>query len=613
MQPQHAPEQPLPSLDELRKLHIVITDEDPVRAGDMKRCLQQGGFRHVLVLGSGREVIVFMNEVATRHEQQVDMLILNAGLSDIDGYRVCRTIKDNSRWHEMPLLMLTPTVHWQEDIMRRSIKAGATDLVFGPVTGMDILPRIISGLSLKLERDRCRQTEQELRDELNERAEMEERLQYLVGHDDLTGLFNRRRLEQAIEIAVMYARYKNKPSALFYIDLDRFKIINNTEGHVVGDKVLVDIAGYLRKMLGPNDTIARIGADDYAILVDGTNESDAIAFAEQMRYQMENYRYESGFRTYKVGASIGVATIRPGEMLSASDILAHADQACFIAKQLGRNMVHLFSEDDNNILRLKQDIAWVERIQQAIHNDAFRLIYQPILDIRNNRISHLEVLIRMTEDGKKLLTPAEFIPVAERMGLIHEIDRWVVARAINTLSELPDHMHDICLGINLSGRAFEDPALVPLISKTLQESGVDARRIIFEITETSAIANLEKTRDLVEEIRRFGCLFSLDDFGSGFSSYDYLRKFPVDYLKIDGAFITNLPQDATDQALVKSMIEIAHTLDKKTIAEYVENIETFELLKEFGIDYIQGHFIGKPDEHYDDLRLPDILQNPLQS
>jgi len=521
-------EHALPTLEELRKLHIVIADEDANRADAMKNFLQQGGFRHVLVLCSGKETIVFMNDVAVNHEQDVGMLILNINLSDVDGYQVCRAIKDNSHWQDIPVLMVTPVTQWQEETMRRSIEAGATDLVFGSGVGFEILPRVIAGLSLRLERDLRRQTEQELRDELNERAEMEERLQYLVGHDDLTGLFNRRRLEQAIEIAVMYARYKSKPSALFYIDLDRFKVINNTEGHIVGDKVLVSIAEYLRDMLKPGDTIARIGSDDFAILVDGINESEAITLAEAMRHKMEQYRYESGFRTYKVGASIGVSAIRPGELLSASDILAQADQACFIAKQLGRNMVHLFSEDDNNVLRLKQDIVWVERIQHAIHNDEFKLVYQPILDIKNNRISHLEVLIRMSEEGTTLLTPAEFIPVAERMGLIHEIDRWVVARAIKTLSELPDHMHDICLDINLSGRAFEDPALLPLISKTLEDTAVDAKRIIFEITETSAIANLDKTRDMVEEIRSLGCLFSLDDFGSGFSSYDYLRKFPVD-------------------------------------------------------------------------------------
>ena len=580
--------------DELRTMTVLIVDDVPDNVDLLRTMLNKSGFTRIITAASGREAVQHLRDNMRDERSTVDAVLLDIMMPEMDGYEVCRTLRRHDVWADIPVIMVTANATWQEKVSRESFDAGATDVLFKPIRRVDLMPRIISALALKKERDLRKVREQELETELAERRIMEARLQHLVSHDDLTGLYNRRRLEQQLEIAVLRARKKQRLSALLYIDLDYFKVINDAEGHITGDSLLIEVANVLRHEIGLGDVLARVSADEYAILLENVSETTALETAERLRKILDDYHYHSNDRTYHIGASIGVAIIQAGELASASEILARADQACYVAKTHGRNVVHLFNKEDTEMVTLRSAIHWVPLIRDALANDKFKLVFQPVLDIKENRVSHYESLIRMMSNDGRLITPNHFIPVAENMGLIHDVDLWVVSHAIDVLHELPAQQSHISMNINLSSYAFQDKALLPTVRKKLGETGVRAERITFEITETAAIANYDQTRKMILQLRELGCQFALDDFGAGFNSFRHVKEFPVDYLKIDGSFIRNLAKDTVDQSLVRSMIDIARTLGKKIVAEFVEDRESLELLYEWGADYAQGYYIGKP-------------------
>ncbi|MEK7323207.1 MAG: EAL domain-containing protein [Pseudomonadota bacterium] len=589
--------------DELRSMTVLIVDDVPDNVDLLKAMLTKSGFTRVLTAASGKEAMTHLRENMRNHISTVDAVLLDIMMPEMDGYEVCRTMRAFEEWADIPVIMVTANATWQEKVARESFDAGATDIMFKPIRRVDLMPRILSSLALKKERDLRKSREQELETELAERRIMETRLQHLVNHDDLTGLFNRRRLEQQLEIAVLRSRKKQRFSALLYIDLDHFKVINDAEGHITGDCLLIEVANLLRREIGLNDLLARVSADEYAILIENTTEAAVLETAERLRKLLDAYYYRTDNHCYHIGASIGIALIQPGDVTGASEILARADQACYVAKTNGRNIVHLFNREDTAMVTLRSAIHWVPIIRDALTNNKFKLVFQPVLDIQNRRADHYESLIRMVGDDGKLITPNNFIPVAEHMGLIHDIDLWVVNQAIDVLQNLPAHQSHIAMNINLSSYAFQDKALLPMLREKLEKTGVKAERITFEITETAAVANYEQTREMIMKLRELGCMFALDDFGAGFNSFRHLREFPVDYIKIDGSFIRNLAKDTVDQSLVRSMIDIARTLGKKTVAEFVEDRATLEMLRDWGADYAQGYYIGKPQAEF---TLPEL-------
>lgn len=584
--------------DELRSMTVLIVDDVPDNVDLLKAMLTKSGFTRVLTAASGKDAMTHLRENMRNHISTIDAVLLDIMMPEMDGYEVCRTMRAFEEWADIPVIMVTANATWQEKVARESFDAGATDIMFKPIRRVDLMPRILSSLALKKERDLRKSREQELETELAERRIMETRLQHLVNHDDLTGLFNRRRLEQQLEIAVLRSRKKQRFSALPYIDLDHFKVINDAEGHITGDCLLIEVANLLRREIGLNDLLARVSADEYAILIENTTEAMVLETAERLRKLLDAYYYRTDNHCYHIGASIGIALIQPGDVTGASEILARADQACYVAKTNGRNIVHLFNKEDTAMVTLRSAIHWVPIIRDALANKKFKLVFQPVLDIKNKQANHYESLIRMVGDDGKLITPNNFIPVAEHMGLIHDIDLWVVNQAIDVLQNLPLHQSHIAMNINLSSYAFQDKALLPMLREKLEKTGVKAERITFEITETAAVANYEQTREMIMKLRELGCMFALDDFGAGFNSFRHLREFPVDYIKIDGSFIRNLAKDTVDQSLVRSMIDIARTLGKKTVAEFVEDRATLEMLRDWGADYAQGYHIGKPQPEF---------------
>ena len=581
-------------LDDLRQMSILVIDDITDNTILITSMLTSSGFINILPTNSREMALKCLRQQVKNNLSTVDLILLNFSMTNLDGYGLCRILRSHDEWGEIPVIMFSTNANWQEKMARDCFESGASDIIFKPIRRVDLIQKIMSALSLKKERDLRKHREQELETELSERRIIEARLQHLVNHDDLTGLCNRRGLEQQLDVAVPNARKNKKHITLLYIDLDHFKVINDAEGHAAGDRLLIEVSNLLRHEMGSAGLLARISSDEYTVLFEDLTKAESLNTAEKVRVAMENYQFTTNDNAYHIGASVGVAIINPEDILTSSEILARADQACYVAKTHGRNNVHLFNEEDTEMLTLRSAIHWVPLIRDALSQNKFLLVFQPVLDLNHKTVTHYETLIRMIGDNRQLIEPNNFIPVAEKMGLIHDIDLWVVNRVIDILHKLPEKHAKTSFNINLSSFAFQDASLLPLLKKKLSQTGVNANRITFEITETAAIANFSQTREMIMNIRELGCQFALDDFGSGFCSFNYIKEFPVDYLKIDGTFIINLLHDQVDQTLIKSMIEIAKKLNKKTVAEFVEDKKILDLLIQYGADYAQGNYIGKP-------------------
>lgn len=575
---------------------ICVVDDVASEADHLKSILTEGGFHNVRTAPSLSELLHQLRQYGGLGPSATDLVVLGDNVRDATLEEACRMLAAHSEAGDLAVVILARPEGEEPAVAFDLCEAGALDIVRRGTDAAEFLRRVNLVLNLQRERRWRRIREDALETELAERKVMEARLKYLVDHDDLTGLPNRRRLDQALELAVIRSRNFHRVNALLYLDLDQFKVVNDTAGHDVGDRLLIDVANKIRNCLRPGQLVARIGADEFAILLEHVTEAEALEFAESLRTVLSDYEFRSGNAAYHVAVSIGVVLNTPDEDVGASELLARADQACYLAKNQGRNTVYKFSGEDEELHALRSDALWVPALRQALSDDKFFLVFQPIMQLPQRRISHYEALIRMRGDDGEVFTPVDFIPAAERMGLIHQIDLWVVEHILDFMSGLPADQADVCMSVNLSGHAFQDPALLPLIRQKLEMTWLSASRVMFEITETAAVTNYSETRKMVARLRALGCRFALDDFGAGFSSFSYIKNFPVDMLKIDGSFIANLINDQTDQLLVRSMIEVAHSLGKKVIAEYVENAETLVQLAEFGVDYVQGNHIGKPSE-----------------
>ncbi|MGD2112034.1 MAG: EAL domain-containing protein [Gammaproteobacteria bacterium] len=431
--------------------------------------------------------------------------------------------------------------------------------------------------------------------DITEQKAFQHQLSYHAEHDSLTGLFNRNYFQQELERTVARVARNSSGCALFFIDLDQFKYINDTLGHAAGDRLLVDVASLLSSHVREGDLLARFGGDEFTLLLYNIERHDVLGTAEKFRTLCDDYKFVTEDKTFNISLSIGVAMI-DNQVSSAEEALSHADLACNLAKQQGRNRTHLYNPAESDKAGMAADMGWAARVREMLEHDRFQLVYQPIVSVTSGRVKDYEVLVRMICDDGQLILPGGFMPSAERFGLIHSVDRWIVERAIRQLGSLHEQGRETGFSINLSGKAFEDASLLPLIQDMLAETGLDPTWLTFEITETAAIANLAAAEDFIGALKDIGCQFALDDFGSGFSSFAYLKHLPVDKLKIDGGFVKGMAHSSVDQAMVESMNQIAHTIGKQTVAECVENEATLQILKRMGVDRAQGNFIGRPRE-----------------
>ncbi len=421
-------------------------------------------------------------------------------------------------------------------------------------------------ICLKNEKYQRYRQQEKLLTELSERKLVDSKLQYLIVHDELTGLLNRSSLEQHIQLTLNRnsSRSFSQDSVLLFIDLDRFSLFNELEGFDVGDRLLTEVIGLLRKVLNNVGFFARIDSDKFGLYLDNSSVSQAEVWSKKIKTSLDNFHFVIGAITYNITASIGLSSLNSSKsILHPRELISQAHQACCMAKAYGGNRIWKYDSDDYIVRERDRDIYWVPIIRDALLKKRFFLVFQPVVKLIKGDISHYEVLIRLKGEDGVVMGPGEFIPAAERTGLIHGIDLWVVESAIDFLAALPLKLAHISLAINLSSVAFLDLSLLPTIKQKLEMTGVRADRLTFEITETAAVDNYKQTRMMINHIRALGCHFALDDFGAGFCSFNYLKKFPVDYVKIDGQFIQNLVNDETDRMLVRSMHQIAKKWVKK--------------------------------------------------
>ena len=425
------------------------------------------------------------------------------------------------------------------------------------------------------------------------------KMSYQATHDSLTGLINRREFENRINQALEHARTSNVRHALCYIDLDNFKVVNDTSGHIAGDELLKQLTIKLRMELREADTLARLGGDEFGILLEGCSIENAFEPAENLRKIVEDFRFVWDNQAFRIGASIGLVQIS-AESGTLTDVLSAADSACYVAKEQGRNRIHIYEPDDELLVERHGQMQWVQRIQNVLEENRFRLFFQPIAKLNiaqgEKNTTHGEVLIRMLDENNEIVGPGSFIPSAERYFLMPAIDRWVVENTFRMLTldkdEIEKKVSTCC--INLSGQSLSDERFMDFLVDQIRDSGVSTELLCFEITETAVIANLCQATKLISKLRDMGCRFALDDFGVGLSSFSYLKNLAVNYLKLDGCFVKNMVNDPIDKAMVKAINQIGHTMDIKTIAEFVENEATLKAVREIGVDYAQGYVIARP-------------------
>ena len=491
------------------------------------------------------------------------------------------------------------------DLLLRQFLFGGVVLLVGAFIGWRATRRIEAvERSYAGEIRRRRAIEKELdghRDHLEELVNQRTmELTYQASHDALTGLFNRYEFERRLELTLSLCHTARCVSSVLYLDLDQFKIINDTCGHMAGDELLRQLAHVLEKHVRRGDTLARLGGDEFGIILDGCDLDQARAIAETIKEAVSSYRFAWHGGVYSVGVSIGVSAVMPDE-LSRAEVLNRADSACYLAKEEGRNRVRVFTESDQAVERRRREVRWINRVRSAMQDARLELYGQPIVPARpspGGRPLHCEVLLRIREPGgERVFSPADFIPAAERYGLMEDLDRWVLEHAareyVARFSGVEAEQRPIMF-VNISAQSLSDHDFTAWMEERLRRHGVPRGGLCLEITETAAISNLSRVIQLMSALHEQGVLFALDDFGSGLTSFAYLRSMPLEFLKIEGEFVRDMDHDEVNIALVKAINDVGHVMGLKTIAEFVESERLLRMVRDLGVDYCQGYVFARP-------------------
>ncbi len=422
------------------------------------------------------------------------------------------------------------------------------------------------------------------------------RMSYQATHDPLTGLINRREFERRLDEAMDDAHAEEAVHMLFYMDLDRFKAVNDSCGHLAGDNMLREVASLIKEQVRDSDFVGRLGGDEFGALLIGCPIEKARQIATDICNAIADYRFVWKDKIFNIGISIGLVEISHVSG-TLQDVMSAADSACYVAKQQGRGKVHVYSARDEAVARERGDIQWLRRLQSALHEDRFTLAIQPILAMAGGVDSGpaMEVLIRLPDGQGRVADTAEFLRPAERYQLMPQIDRWVVNAALTAIAsgeiKLPGGRN---CALNLSGQTLGDESFLSFVVEALDRSGVAPSSICFEVTEASILSNVQHAQRFIEVLHGIGCEFSLDDFGSGMGSFSNLKHLPIDYLKIDGTYTRNLRSDQVNQEMVTAMIKLARTMQFRIVAEEVEHQDDFDWLRDIGVDFVQGHFVDPP-------------------
>ncbi|MBK8970481.1 MAG: EAL domain-containing protein [Hahellaceae bacterium] len=494
------------------------------------------------------------------------------GFTSQDALAIVRAVSP-----DLPVIVVSGDI--REDVAIGAMHLGAQDYVM-----KDNLARLVPVVLREARQHESRKAHQQ----------MEESYRFLRYHDNLTNLVNRQEFENRINQTLEQARQDRETHVLMFLDLDQFKVVNETCGHTAGDELLVKITKTLKTFMRERDTLARLGGDEFGILLNGCNKPAALSLAQQIKEGIRESRFVWQGKTFEITVSIGVVEINE-HVSDSHELLSCADIACYAAKDRGRDTVVWFSPDDEEYNKRKSDMQWAPRIREAIAQNRFVLFHQPMAPLGRHQGLHTEFLLRLRGDDQGLIPPGAFMPAAERYNLMPLIDRWVVRQVFDYLHRTGrGGAHEGTYFINLSGTTLSDRSFFDDVRQLQARLGIRPERICFEITETAAIDNLYDTVEFINEIRQIGFKFALDDFGVGLSSFTYLKTLPADYLKIDGSFVLNMLQNTIDRGIVESCNTIAHAAGLTTIAEFVENDAITVALKQIGVDFAQGYGIAKP-------------------
>ncbi len=556
----------------MKPLNILFIEEHKEYVHDIVRQLNQADFDiNYYVVSLPREL--------QRHleDQQTDFVIADFEHGRMDPFDSLKRVRANAP--NLPFIFIADELNRTEVI--NATQAGANDFI-ARCDIARLVPIIIR--------------EQRDAEERHARLVAEEQLLYHANHDSLTGLINRQEFELKLEKALSEVRHEQHDHALMYLDLDQFKVVNDTCGHIAGDELLRQLVDILKDSIREVDILARLGGDEFGILLQHCNPDQALRLATQLTDRIRGFRYSWIDKTFEPSASIGVVNIDTHQQ-SVTQLLSNADLACYAAKESGRNRIHVFN-DSSDTARHSGDMHWVSDLTQALDSDRFRLFYQEIKSLKPGRHQHAEILIRMLDENDKLVPPGVFVPAAERYNLMPAIDRWVIGKLFGNIHRLhsnqPDADHRV-YSINISGNSLNDPMLLDFIKTRTTDTHIVPQYTCFEITETSAISNINQAVHFIRELKALGYLFSLDDFGSGLSSFTYLKNLPVDYLKIDGSFVHNIVNDPIDRAMVEAINKVGQVMGLQTIGEFVEDEFVEEELKILQVDWAQGFGIHKPE------------------
>jgi diguanylate cyclase (GGDEF)-like protein len=510
--------------------------------------------------------------------QTWDIVVTDHNMPGFDSAAVISSVHRHDP--DLPVIIVSGSIG--EAVAVEAMRLGAKDYIM-----KDNLRRLAPAIRRELDDAGARQA----------RRQAEATIHHLALHDALTGLDNRVAFQKTLDRLLDTARRQDCQHSLLFLDLDQFKIINDTCGHLAGDEMLRQLADLLRRSIRANDHLARLGGDEFCILLENCPLDRAREIAEHLRVAVHGFRFLWQGKLFSVGISTGIVSIDRASG-SANDILAAADIACYAAKDQGRDAIQVYERDDHDLTRRRGEMHWIARIDDALQHNQFQLWRQPILSLlgtgQTGTPHHYELLLRLVDSSNGIILPGTFLPAAERYDRMREIDRWVVDKG---LAYIGRHATDDGRfhAINLSGASMRDNELAAYVKDRIATYGVAPTSVCFEITETVAIANLATAVGFMEELRRIGCRFALDDFGAGLSSFAYLKSLPVDFIKIDGRFIRTLLTDPMDQAIVEAIHRIAHVADLKTIAESVEDTSLLDVLRDIGVDFAQGFGLGVPE------------------
>ena len=559
------------------QLKVLIVEDSEDDAILLVRVLHQGGYEPTsLRVETGEAMTLAFQDhpwdiVITDHNMP--------GFSSEAAIKIVQQIRP-----DLPVIIVSGSIG--EDVAVAAMKMGAQDYIM-----KDNLARLVPAIERELR-------EAELR---RSHRIAEATIHHMAYHDQLTGLVNRAEFNRHLNNALESAKQEGQIHALLYLDLDQFKVINDTCGHQAGDELLSQLSLVLKERIRTNDVLARLGGDEFGLLLESCPLNQARQLAENIREAISGFRFVWHDKSFSIGVSIGISIITEHSR-GVEELLSTADMACYTAKDLGRNRVHIYMDDDSELIRRQDEMQWALRVKDALEEDRFVLHCQKIIPINsglnynNNANNYYEFLLRMNDGAGNIIMPGAFIPAAERYGIMSRVDRWVVNAVTEYLADQQTGKEDMqCVYfVNLSGASLSDSDFFSFIKEAISRHHLQPESLCFEITETAAIANLSNAVKFINEIRGLGCQFALDDFGAGLSSFSYLKEIPVDYLKIDGSFVRDMVHNPMNHAIVRAINEIGHVAGLRTIAEYVEDSSILEALRDIGVDLAQGYGVSKP-------------------